>query len=1397
MANKKIIFSGGSIDLYNNGNDFSLTYGVNDVSAFGFKYSTYSGSIFAPNSSGNSRTFSYAFEISTDLTNNITFNPNKKLNVQIIEEGIGISDGYLQLVRINKLDTINNVDYELQFYGNNLTLINNVEGKYLHDLDFSEYDHCFSGEKIKQSWTAGTDNGYVYSLIDYGQLSPGGDSQFGFQDYGLTGYIYAGDYRPGIYAYPVLKKIFKLAGKTWQSDFLENDYFKRQFIPFGNERFLHNQAWCDSQHFRADLAFLNTIQLTPGQSTKRGMIPFDSYQNPNSFYNYSDCAHQFPNFTWFEYKVRSKGKYKFSASAHIEGQGFFPNIISLLTGRITIEVVSGVNASQYDIKATGEYANGSQTGNGWDFWNHIVTCSTDVIELNYGDKVSCWVSMETSTPNYQYFMTVHTGSTTWFKTELIEDCEVSYGQSFAMNDNLPLNYPIDKFVLDILKKFNCRMQPSLVYADCYEIEPYSQFYTGVTQDWTKKLANDKPQVISLLASTQPKQLNLSFKQDEDFLNTDYEDKTKRIYGNKVIENENEFSDEIKNVELMFSPTPSVEYTFIPLYHQYKQTLIVPAIYPNDYKHDNSTFTSYVNSKSNIRLLNYNGLKPCNSFTGTTPNFLTGYAFITGYIAYSIDGPNPTPEYDIEWMNEYPHSGMMNGLPDEATHDLAFDLCDKYYFSNTSGITQNNLYTDFFEDNIRETLSPNSKLLTAYFALTVLDIQKLSFRNPILVGDSYYKLNKIIDYKGADTLTKVELILTEQTNVPVKPRKQISRYPLTISNVNNLTVGRNVLGQGTNFNITTGAFNYLATNSSGNITAGKANIIQSNGSLVTGFHNSGYSSYSAIIGGSGNTNGYLFIGSGETNIGSIVTGSTSGSTIQQSPFTGWSYTQSYDHNFMGGGVDNKLLANRSAIIAGSGNTILDGLFNTVIAGGSGLTATTSNTLFTSRIDAKQIYSAGTELSTLFGTGTGGGLTSGDIIGTGTGNILSGTSGSVLVFRTLSGGTGIKVTTEQSTVTVTYTGSSGTAGIIRNGINTFTAGTSGDYTVNVTALTISNITVSGNSSFNTLSANTISGSTFISGSTNLSSLFATSTQLTNSNNNIALLQLQINTKVNRSGDTLTGLLTGTEFSGQSISATTFYSGSTPLSQLISGNTYSSQNVGSGTNIYSATTGNTFLFKTISADTRRNIFFNLTADTSNITISSSFDVSKYRMTGGSWHNGTVTMGATNPTVTVTTNKLSATPLIISKETTIDGLCFSVTTTGSTGAVGVGLYNDNGNIYPDRLIFGGTSGYTATTIGTAGVRYLTGITPSITLSPALYWLVAYGQTSTGSASLSSHNSTTGLPSVFNGGTGAGSVPLVNSTVVCHTHTLSWTGGTCPNTFPTTSPGQATSAIMVWARIV
>jgi hypothetical protein len=113
--------------------------------------------------------------------------------------------------------------------------------------------------------------------------------------------------------------------------------------------------------------------------------------------------------------------------------------------------------------------------------------------------------------------------------------------------------------------------------------------------------------------------------------------------------------------------------------------------------------------------------------------------------------------------------------------------------------------------------------------------------------------------------------------------------------------------------------------------------------------------------------------------------------------------------------------------------------------------------------------------------------------------------------------------------------------------------------------------------------------------------------------------------------------------------------------------------------------------------------------------YDISSYRAKGSTlnqWYTSPVTGNALSTGAPVA-NRLYAAPLILTKTTTIDQMAISVTTARAGTTPRVGIYADNGNLYPGALVVDAGTQSAATT----GVKtYTTGL--PVTLDPGLYWL-------------------------------------------------------------------------------
>ena len=243
--------------------------------------------------------------------------------------------------------------------------------------------------------------------------------------------------------------------------------------------------------------------------------------------------------------------------------------------------------------------------------------------------------------------------------------------------------------------------------------------SGTEKDWTQKLAKDREQNLEFLPDVSNKRLILTYKQDTDDPNVLYQQSTDEIYGQQEYIFDSEYVRDVDQKELIFSPTPITKTSF---------GAIVPMI-------------NGQTPKTNIRILFDGGEQPCGNWNlianGTIGTFdIDTYPAITHF-----DNAN-TPSFDIN-----------------------FGTCDYYYY-NPLTLTNNTLWNLYWRRTINQINV--GKMLTAYFYLNESDINLLKLNDKIRIDNSWWNINKVIDYNAnLNQLTKVELISVD-TEIDLAP-----------------------------------------------------------------------------------------------------------------------------------------------------------------------------------------------------------------------------------------------------------------------------------------------------------------------------------------------------------------------------------------------------------------------------------------------------------------------------------------------------------------------------------------------------------------------------------------------------------------------------------------------------
>ena len=701
MRTRLELGTSGSIDLLDN-IPYSLNYAIADIREPDKRNSSYSKTIKIPGSKANNIIFAHIFEINIQSN----FNANLKTPCSLYVDELLQMQGFLQLLKINKTDD-NQIEYEVAIKGNVGNIFTDWADLQLTDLDLSAYNHTYNKTAQKASWVATYGEGYVYPMIDYSVTNA------------LT--FDVENFYPAIYVKQYIDAMFTLAGYTYSSSFLNTDFFKRLIIPFNSNTLLLTAADLLLREFQSKR---NANVTLPDNDT----FPLNSdfYTSPFDA-DVIDTSNQY-NTSSYEFTATQSGNYvfrtdqtftvKYVTAGTYTGNGFNIFIIKKVGS-----VETTLAATTIALTDAGLIPANTTTAS-------IVTAlETTTIHLNAGEKVF----VRTRRKNYEqggdtygwdasrnYYMQLNLLANSTFQCTAI-NTGLFDGNTLSLNNAIPRNIKIKDFFTSIIKMFNLYIETDKTIDNKLYIEPRNDFYAaGVTKDWTDKLSIDRVMDIDPMGELNASRYTFKYKEDKDYYNQKYQNGFLEPYGTMNKDIDTDFIKGTKTLEVIFSPTP--------LSKTGTTDRIISQI--STLGNDGLGLTNIKNC--NLRIL-YFDLKNTNDswqYTGSLSGTTT--------------------------ETTYPYAGHVD-IPLLPTIDLNFGVPKEIYYI-TSEYTNNNLYNKYYKKYIEEITDKDSKIITAYFYLTPLDIYLLDFRNQFFVDGNLLRLNKIYDYNPlSNELTKCEFI----------------------------------------------------------------------------------------------------------------------------------------------------------------------------------------------------------------------------------------------------------------------------------------------------------------------------------------------------------------------------------------------------------------------------------------------------------------------------------------------------------------------------------------------------------------------------------------------------------------------------------------------------------------
>lgn len=700
-----------------------FTYAIDDVTNISSRDTGFSRTIVFPGTVHNNHLFGSAFEFTgfndfdpTQPNIEGNFNAAKAAECRILVHGIQIFKGVLRLMEIQ----INggHVLYEAQVVGElgglmaaigNRLLTGNTDTEgglsSADDLDFSNYNQAWTHANIIQSWADLAATGYLgfglyYPLIDYG-LTTLNRIDFSYQAM-----------RPALYVHEYLVKIFDKAGYTFESTFLETAFFLRLIVPHNEDVvYKFTRGLVDNKSSIVTL-FLEDTPTTIGVTSRVVNYANESFVPVNFTTAYSTS----PSGAVFTY-TGGAAAVRMTATLFMEYGGGNGNVLITTSINVNGTAVPGAVQTFY---LTHNHLGGTHPATVVPV---DVTIDVPYFTLTPGDivTVSATASYPVAPPSGAWRIDLLNSSRFTITSFTEQATPAVYGDDLYINNLIPKGVLQKDFLLSIIKMFNLRIIEDPQKDKHVIITPYVDFFDNSDPlDWTMKMDRSREITLTPMSELNARYYNFLYEKDTDYDNETYFKRYSRGYADRTVDVGLDFVKEKKDLKIIFAPSPLIGVSGLDK----AVTRIM--------KVENGTEER---TGSKIRILQAKRIAVSNwDFLQDDLSTVINNSSYYGYAGH-VDDP---------------------GTPSGA--DLNFGAPAEIYWVPANPYLPTTIYAQFYSPYIAEIADKDSKLLTAYFRLSPMDILNLDFGKSIFIDGQLWRLARVMDYNGVrEDVTKVQAL----------------------------------------------------------------------------------------------------------------------------------------------------------------------------------------------------------------------------------------------------------------------------------------------------------------------------------------------------------------------------------------------------------------------------------------------------------------------------------------------------------------------------------------------------------------------------------------------------------------------------------------------------------------
>jgi hypothetical protein len=554
----KLIANGTQLDLFDD-EDILISDNVTGLFDLGVLPSDFTRQITIPGTKKNNAFFEHVYDIS--IINPYLFATNTKVPCYLDFDSIYLSDGYLQLNKVNILANKFIDSYEITIFGGLSSFARDINRFYLTDLtSLSQYNHTASLDNISASWSNNLFSGnIVYPLADYGsayQYTRTQNNLFGIDD--VEGGLSVQNFKPAIRVKPVLDAIFQEAGYTYTSSFMNKPFMDDVYMICNNALQYPEFSGVDLETYgKIKIGAISGSGMTDVVLSSGSFVTLPWYNklsDPQNFYNNG------------AYKVEKKTNLSGVLNVNLNVSCSANNMPGTLSANGTwqIRMVETGSFTTYSTRAIQSYI---------FFFDQLQQSRNGGINTTY--QLATQFVMQEIPPGNYYFqlmqspnaatgslplVTLDPQSTTKSFLQIKEVKQAADGRIMDIPSNMPFATTGIKqidFLVGLQRKFNLVIYPNKIRLNEFIIETFNDWYKqGEIKDFNRFINLDKNIECMPANNLAVNRLNFGDALDTDYVSQQFSKQANREYGKAYYtDTTNFFSQGELTVKTTFASSP--------------------------------------------------------------------------------------------------------------------------------------------------------------------------------------------------------------------------------------------------------------------------------------------------------------------------------------------------------------------------------------------------------------------------------------------------------------------------------------------------------------------------------------------------------------------------------------------------------------------------------------------------------------------------------------------------------------------------------------------------------------------------------------------------------------------------------------------------------------------------